>query len=165
VPAGPPRQRAVLAALLVDAGRLVTVETLVDRVWGEAPPNQVRDALYPYITRVRRLLAEVGSADGTPARILRRTSGYLLDIDTDLVDLHRFRRLIGQARDGDRRDDQPRGLLREALGLWRGEPLSDVTGAWAERTRPAWRQEYLDVVMSWRLLPVPPPPVITAAEI
>src|SRR5262245_48112778 len=53
---GEPRQRAVLAALLVDAGRTISVDTLVDRVWADAPPPQARRSLQAHIARVRRVL-------------------------------------------------------------------------------------------------------------
>jgi DNA-binding SARP family transcriptional activator len=56
--AGPLRQRSVLAALAVDVGRPVMVETIIDRVWGEAPPDRVRDLLYVYISRIRKMIGE-----------------------------------------------------------------------------------------------------------
>jgi len=63
---GPPRQRAVLAALAVDAGRVVPVEVLVDRVWGEDPPERVRRTLHTHIARVRRVVEQVGAAADRP---------------------------------------------------------------------------------------------------
>lgn len=58
---GPAKRRTVLAALLVDAGRWVPAETLIDRVWGEDPPAQVRATLYAHVARIRRVLGEVGA--------------------------------------------------------------------------------------------------------
>ena len=55
---GPVKQRTVLAALLVDAGRAVSVETLIDRVWPDGPPSGVRSGLYSYIAKLRRVLAQ-----------------------------------------------------------------------------------------------------------
>src|SRR5687767_7723812 len=75
---GPPRQRSVLAALLVDAGRPVTWESLVDRVWGRTPPEGARHALHTHIARLRRVLADVGE-DGRPVPLVHRSGGYLLD--------------------------------------------------------------------------------------
>ena len=72
---GPPKQRAVLAALVVDAGRPVPVDTLVDRVWDEAPPAAARNALYAHIMRVRRLLARVADPDDGGPRLDRRAGG------------------------------------------------------------------------------------------
>ncbi|HET6212715.1 MAG TPA: AfsR/SARP family transcriptional regulator [Micromonosporaceae bacterium] len=149
VEVGPPQRCAVLAALAVDAGRPVTVETLIDRVWGDQSPERVRRALHAHVTRIRRLLEHAGTADGRPARLLRRPGGYLLDIDPDRVDLHRFRRLCEQARDPDRDDAERVLLLREALRLWHGEPLAGLAGLWVTRTRHGWRQQHLDAVQAW----------------
>ncbi len=149
VDAGQPRQRGVLAALLIDAGRLVTTETLIDRVWGAAPPARARDALYPNITRIRRVLAEASCRGNQPAPLVRSTGGYLLDIDPDRVDLHRVRRLVDQARDPGAAGAQRVLALRESLALSGGEALVGVAGDWAARTREAWQQEHLQVVVAW----------------
>jgi DNA-binding SARP family transcriptional activator/tetratricopeptide (TPR) repeat protein len=151
VSAGQPRQCAVLAALAVDAGRLVTVGTLVDRVWAEEPPAGARRALYSHIARIRRMLAEAGAVDGMAARVVRGSGGYTLDVATDLVDLHRFRRLVDGARQYHSGELAGVRSLREALDLWRGEPLAGVPGPWAERMREVWRQEYLDAAVTWAL--------------
>jgi DNA-binding SARP family transcriptional activator len=145
--AGPPQQR-LLAALAVDAGRPVTVEALIDRVWDQAPAG-ARRSLHVLITRVRRLLEQVDASDEMPAEVLRRGGGYVLRVDPDRVDVHRWRRLVEQARDRERSEDERVGLLREAVALWRGEPLSGVPGQWAARTRDTWRQQYLDTVVAW----------------
>ncbi|WP_210589907.1 BTAD domain-containing putative transcriptional regulator [Streptomyces sp. GESEQ-35] len=146
---GPAKQRTVLAALLVDAGRWVTVETLIDRVWGEDAPLQVRPSLYAHIARIRRLLA--ATADGVAAgpQLRRGPGGYLLDVPADQVDVHRFRQLVEQARDTERTDAERVVMLRQALGLWRGEPLAGPAGAWVERTRESWGQERLEAVLAW----------------
>jgi len=146
---GPPKQRAVLAALVVDAGRPVPVDTLVDRVWDEAPPAAARNALYAHIMRVRRLLARVADPDDGGPRLDRRAGGYVLDIDRDQVDLHRFHRLVDQARAAESADDRRASLLGEALSLWRGTPLADLSGAWVERLREGWRRQWLDAVVAW----------------
>ncbi|MET8982965.1 BTAD domain-containing putative transcriptional regulator [Streptomyces sp. NPDC004539] len=152
---GPAKQRTVLAALLVDAGRWVTVETLIDRVWGEGPPLHVRPSLYAYITRIRQSLARAavpggtGAGDGSGRRQLRHgPGGYLIDVPHDRVDVHRFRRLIREARATGRADAERATLLREALGLWRGEPLAGLAGEWAERTRSGWRQQRIEAVLA-----------------
>ena len=96
VDAGQPRQRRVLAALLVDAGRPVTPDTLVDRVWGADRPDGARHTLHTYIARIRRVLAR-RRVRARPARLVHRSGGYLLEVDPDRVDLHRFRRLVALA--------------------------------------------------------------------
>ncbi|WP_210579853.1 AfsR/SARP family transcriptional regulator [Streptomyces sp. GESEQ-4] len=155
---GPAKQRTVLAALLVDAGRWVAVETLIDRVWGEDLPAQVRPSLYAYIARIRRVLADAAAPSGTGARVdraaveprLRRgPGGYLLDVAPDRVDAHRFRRLVEEARGAGRTDAERVMLLRRAFGLWRGEPLAGLPGAWARRTRHSWQQQRIEAVPAW----------------
>jgi DNA-binding SARP family transcriptional activator/tetratricopeptide (TPR) repeat protein len=144
-----PRLCAVLAALAVDAGRLVPADVLVDRVWGEDAPDRARRTLHTHITRVRRVAEQVSAAGDGPAAVLRRTGGYLLDVDPGAVDLHRFRRLVEQARAPAAGERQRLELLREAVDLWRGEPLTGVAGEWAARLRPSWRQEQVAAVVSW----------------
>ncbi|MCY1145036.1 BTAD domain-containing putative transcriptional regulator [Actinoplanes sp. Pm04-4] len=136
--AGPRQQRHVLAALAADAGRPLTAETLIDRVWDEAP-NGARRALHVHITRIRRLLEQIG--DG--ATLSRRSGGYLLEAATDR---HSFRSLTEQAR---RLPADRVALLGRARELWRGEPLTGLTGEWATQCRRSWRPEYLEATESW----------------
>lgn len=118
---GTVKQRTVLAALAVDAGRLVSWSELVDRVWDHAGANQTRAVLYTYAARIRRLLEMVNAASAAPpARLVRRSGGYLLDMDPDQVDQHRFHRLHAAAADRRRSDRERARLLSEALSLWRG---------------------------------------------
>ncbi|GIH14917.1 AfsR/SARP family transcriptional regulator [Rugosimonospora africana] len=145
---GSPQQRRVLAALAVDAGRPVTTETLIDRVWDEAVPGS-RRTLQVHLTRIRRLLADAGGTDPHPARLVRRSGGYLLDIDRQRVDVHRFGQLLAQARAAALPTRERVALLREALSLWRGQPLSGLSGHWAARVREACRQDFLTAVVAW----------------
>jgi DNA-binding SARP family transcriptional activator/tetratricopeptide (TPR) repeat protein len=149
--AGSPQQRLVLAALAVDVGRVVVRQTLIDRVWDEAPPGRVEAAVYAHVSRLRRTLARVNAAEDrlVPVSLDRLPGGYLLRAEPDEVDLHRFRRLVARSRDPASTDDQRAGLLRDALALWRGEPLAGLPGSWAARTRDAWRQQYLDTAVAW----------------
>jgi DNA-binding SARP family transcriptional activator len=143
VPLGPPQRRAVFAALAVDTNRPVSLQTLAARVWDE-PPDAATDSLYAHITRLRRALAEVA------VPIERRTAGYVLQADPDLIDLHRFHRLAKQAHHHPDQDDAGRGaLLDEAIGLWRDAPLLDVPGDWAGRVRYGIEQEYVGAVVDW----------------
>ena len=149
VAVGPPQRRTVLAALALDAGRLVSTETLIDRVWGDSPPDQGRRALHAHIARIRRLLETAATADELPVELTRRSSGYVLDTDPETVDVHRFRRLLDLARDRGHDDDARVALLREALALWHGDPLASLDGQWVSRTRQGWRQLHLDAVLEW----------------
>ncbi|MFI9832912.1 AfsR/SARP family transcriptional regulator [Streptomyces sp. NPDC051913] len=150
---GPGRQRAVLAALVVDAGRWVSMSTLIDRVWGEDVPAQARPSLYAYISRIRRTLKGLvpsgGAGTETVPQLRRGPGGYVLDVPPADVDVLRFRQLLAQARVQDRTDAERVVMLRAALGLWRGEPLAGLAGAWAERTRGSWVQERIEATRVW----------------
>ncbi|MCC8246420.1 AfsR/SARP family transcriptional regulator [Saccharothrix luteola] len=132
---GPARQRCVLAALAVDAGRLVPADRLVERVWGSDTPRRGRATLHSHISRLR------GAFAGAPA-VVHRSGGYTLVVDQaeHAVDLLRFRALRDRARRTDDVTDQV-ALLTEALALWRGDPLTGVSGLWVEGERDRWQQE------------------------
>ncbi|MEU4196944.1 BTAD domain-containing putative transcriptional regulator [Kribbella sp. NPDC026611] len=141
---GRPQQRLVLAVLAAEAGRVVAVETLIDRVWDEAPSG-ARRALHVAITRLRRILEQVSTAD-VPVRLVRRGGGYVLEIPPDRVDVLRYRALLGELPG---RDHERLESLRQAMALWCGEPLTGVSGSWALRTRSSWWAQHLDVVAAW----------------
>jgi len=146
---GTPRQQAVLAGLVVDAGRPVAIETLIDRVWDDAPPVEARNVLYSHLSRIRRLLRQAAEGSGAAARIERRHAGYVLDVDPDLVDLHRFRRLVEQGRDPRRADAERADALADALRLWRGAPLAGIPGGWVAQVRRSWHRRRLDAAVQW----------------
>ncbi|HWO63230.1 MAG TPA: BTAD domain-containing putative transcriptional regulator, partial [Umezawaea sp.] len=134
---GAVRQRCVLAALVVDAGQVVSVDRLMERVWGENPPLRARATLLNYLSRLRLLLADAGASV-----IARRPGGYCLEVERSMIDLHRFTDLCGQARSCD--DDRKRAaLLEQALEQWHGEPLTGVAGEWAEAERDRLNQQHL----------------------
>jgi DNA-binding SARP family transcriptional activator/tetratricopeptide (TPR) repeat protein len=139
-----PQQRSVLAALAVDAGRPVALDTLVDRVWGESAPAQARHAVYVHVAKIRRTFREAG----TRAGLDRRSGGYLLDAPADWVDVHRFQALVALARDASS-DESRAGLLGRALDLWQGVPLDAVPGHWAGRVREAWQHQRVTVATRW----------------
>ncbi|MET9631914.1 BTAD domain-containing putative transcriptional regulator [Lentzea sp. NPDC006480] len=125
VDVGHARQRCVLAALLVDVNRLVPVDVLVDRVWGEQVPHRARNAVAGYVSRLRQVLP-------SGVRITGRQGGYVLTVDPLSVDLHRFDHLVQRARV---EPDEATSLLSEALGLWRGEPFSTLDTPWLAGVR------------------------------
>ncbi|RCG18931.1 transcriptional regulator, SARP family protein [Streptomyces diacarni] len=130
---GHARQRCVLAALLVDANRVVPTDQLVDRVWAGHPPQHARRTLYVYLSHLRRALIDMG------IEIHRQSEGYLLSVDADSVDMHRFRTLLARAR-ADKRGDKVSSetgttALEEALGLWRGEAFAGVDTPWFNSQR------------------------------
>ncbi len=134
---GSPRQRCVLAALLVDANRLIPLDQLVTRVWGADPPPGVRSTLHTYVSRLRGVLAPSGEATLT-----RQPGGYTLSTDLANIDLHAFRARAEKAR----RKADPAGraaLLRHALELWRGDALAGSGTEWAEAVRVTLHKERL----------------------
>ncbi|NBH12454.1 AfsR/SARP family transcriptional regulator, partial [Amycolatopsis sp. SID8362] len=136
---GPARQRCLLAVLAVEAGRVVPVDRLAERVWGTDEPRRARATLHSYISRLRRALADVAGV-----AIARRSGGYCLTGDPahPAVDLHRFRDLCARAR-GPADDAESAELLTEALRLWRGPALTGIAGEWAEAERDRLEQERL----------------------
>lgn len=119
---GAPKQRAVLAALVLHANRVVTRDQLVDAVWGESPPEAAPRSLQVYVHGLRRALG----AD----RIETHGSGYRLRVEPDELDLERFRKLTERARRELAADDAGAAAedVRGALALWRGPALADLAG-------------------------------------
>ncbi|MEO3756028.1 tetratricopeptide repeat protein [Streptomyces sp. B6B3] len=121
------RQQCVLAALLVDANSVVSIDQLVDRVWGERPPARATATLYTYIYRLRAALA-----DADDVSLEREHGGYALGVDPASVDLHRFRDLLARAAAG--AGDVAR-LLEDALRLWRSAPFGSLDTDWINSVR------------------------------
>ena len=123
------KQRTLLAALLVSANRLVPVDELVERLWGQHPPATARATLATYVMRLRRVLGDGLPATGevTDAGPIRtRPEGYLIDVPPEQVDLGRFGQLLAEADRHPRSPDVVLRLLTEALTLWRGPALVDI---------------------------------------
>ncbi|MFI6133721.1 AfsR/SARP family transcriptional regulator [Micromonospora sp. NPDC051141] len=149
VDAGPLRQRMVLAALAIDAGRPLQPEALIDRVWGQALPLRARHTLHVYVARIRKVLAAASDLSGCPATLTHRSGGYVLEVDPDAVDAHRFQSLLDRALP-DRHPVRERAeLLRAALDLWCDRPLADLSGEWVEQVREQWQQKRIIALTSW----------------
>ena len=128
VPLGGSKQRALLAMLLLHANEVVSSDRLMDALWADASPEDAAKALTVAVSRLRKVL-EPGRARGADGRLLlTRPPGYELRLDGEQLDLHRFERLVSDARDARDADDAATAaeLLREALELWRGAPLADL---------------------------------------
>ncbi|MET8832419.1 BTAD domain-containing putative transcriptional regulator [Micromonospora sp. NPDC004540] len=110
------RLRALLIALALEPGRVVSKATLIDWIWGENPPADVANALQRLASRLRKALPG-GVIEG-------QTGGYRLVVDPGAVDALRFERLLGRARQEE--GLQRVRLLREAVALWRGAAMQDV---------------------------------------
>jgi DNA-binding SARP family transcriptional activator/pimeloyl-ACP methyl ester carboxylesterase len=120
-----PKQRALLAMLLLHREEIVPGAQLIEALWGDEPPGTAQTALYGHVSALRKLIG----AD----RIRTRPPGYLLRVSAGEVDIARFESLVSQARERDDPDERS-ACLREALALWRGEPLPELRyEAFAER--------------------------------
>ena len=117
-----PRQRALLAALLLRRGTVVPMDRLVDEVFGEAPPREARNALQTYVTRLRQSLGPAAAAVAT------RAPGYVLELPGDAVDAEVFAALLGRARVAEA-PSAALALLDQALGLWRGPAYAEFASA------------------------------------
>ena len=114
---GGPKQRTLLALLLLTPNRPVSVDRLVDGLWPRDPPVAAANALQYHVSRLRKALGE-----GAP--IVTQEPGYLIGLDPEQLDLLRFEQLIMEAEGAE--PDLASRLLGEALALWRGEPLADL---------------------------------------
>jgi predicted ATPase/DNA-binding SARP family transcriptional activator len=114
------KERALLALLLLQADQTVSVDRIIDELWGERPPATARKSVHVCVSKLRKLL-------GSRA-ILTRPPGYELTLEGHDLDLRRFDRLIAEARAALEAGDPGASsrLLGDAVGLWRGPPLADV---------------------------------------
>ena len=118
---GGPKQRALLAILLLCRGETVSSDRLIDQLWGERPPATAAKTLQGYVSHLRKALGnEV---------LFTRNGGYLLVAAPGQVDADRFDAMAADGRRalGDGDASRARELLDAGLGLWRGEPLADLT--------------------------------------
>ena len=104
---GGPKQRAVLAMLLIEANRVVSSDRLIDALWDEKPPEQALKTLQVHVSQLRKVLGKDVLQTQAP--------GYVLRVEPDQLDVGRLQRLREQ------------GKLHEALALWRGPPLAEFT--------------------------------------
>ncbi len=121
VPIGGPKPRTLLAVLALEAGRVVSVDRLVEDLWPAEPPRTAPHTIQVYVSQLRKAL-------GSEA-ISTRAPGYVLELEPERVDLHRFVRLADEGRAALGAGDAVAAevSLREALGLWRGTALADFT--------------------------------------
>lgn len=135
IPLGAAKQRGMLALLLYHVRKPVRVDSIIEQLWnGQRSPDR-RTSLYALASRIRAILNEVGFENA-----LVRLSGvgaYRLDLDPALIDFHRFKRMLADARQAARHGhhDTAAEILAEAVALWQGEPVADLRGAQAEHLR------------------------------
>jgi predicted ATPase/DNA-binding SARP family transcriptional activator len=114
-------QRSLLTLLLISANEVVSADRLIDELWGEDVPQSGRTALQVRVSQLRKALGDTGG------RIATRAPGYRLRVDRDELDLYCFERLVSDADGAE--PAEAAAKLREALGLWRGAPLADLSYA------------------------------------
>jgi predicted ATPase/DNA-binding SARP family transcriptional activator len=116
---GGPKQRALLAVLLLHANEVVSRERLIDELWGESPPKTAPDGLRVFVSKLRKALG--------PGLVRTREPGYVLQVDSEEIDSTRFQRLLdeGIRLIGEGDPESAAAALNNALSLWRGPPLAD----------------------------------------
>ncbi len=117
---GGPRQRSLLAVLLLHAGAVVSIDRLAEQLYGEEPPLTAVTQVHRQVSELRRLLGE--------GAIETRPPGYRIGLQPGQLDLDRFEQLAAEAAPVLAHGEPARAaaLLREALALWRGDPLADL---------------------------------------
>jgi DNA-binding SARP family transcriptional activator len=113
------KQRALLALLLLNVNETVSTDRLIEELWGEELPESGRAALQVRISQLRKALGPRGEL------VVTRAPGYVLRLEREQLDLHRFERLVGEADAAE--PALAAAKLREALALWRGAPLADLS--------------------------------------
>lgn len=144
---GPPQQRALLTALALRARRIVSVDELLDALW-EEPPARAAAIVRTYVSRLRRVL----EPDRVhPSVLVSSGSGYVLRLPADCVDTEVFEDRVAAAGRARARGDAAGalGLLREACGLWHGEPLAGLPGPLAQAHRARLVERRLNAVQAW----------------
>ncbi|MEU2794535.1 BTAD domain-containing putative transcriptional regulator [Streptomyces sp. NPDC007100] len=123
---GAPRQRALLALLLIHVGSVVSLPVIIKAIWGFDPPNQVTRTLQAYVSRLRKLL----HAHDRSIRLVHHLQGYVLEADPLLVDAAVFEAKVKDCRELSKAGDLEavRATAWSALELWKGAPLGELYG-------------------------------------
>lgn len=134
---GPAKQRAVLAVLLLHAGRPAPTHQIVDAVWGDEPPENGANVVQKYVAGLRRVL-EPDRSPRTPGELIALTNGgYLLRLEAGVLDAERFQTGLAEAS-AERKAGHlaaAADTLRQALALWQGEALAGLTGPFFDSAR------------------------------
>ena len=133
---GGPRQQALLALLLIERGRAVSSDLLVHELWRGEPPEGAAITLRSYVSRLRAAL-------GSDALVTATVGGYSLNVSPESIDAVRFERLVRDGDDALRRGSARRAAdrLREALGMWGGEPFAGLAAEGVLRVEAERLQE------------------------
>lgn len=125
----PPKVRCVLALLVVRANQIVHPDSLIAELWGGTPPKSAMTTLQTYVYHLRRMFAEQGLCPGGEELLVTRAPGYVLRMPKDALDSEVFEQLAAEGQSHLERGcaAQAAPLLREALAMWSGPVLSNVT--------------------------------------
>jgi predicted ATPase/DNA-binding SARP family transcriptional activator len=125
---GPRMPRAILAILLLNANRVVSLERLIDLLWDDEPPGTARGSVQAYVSNLRRVLEPNRPARSPPQVLITQPPGYLLRVPADAIDAVRFEALVSEGRNllAEGRPQPAGETLRRALNLWRGAPFADL---------------------------------------
>lgn len=148
---GPGKQRAVLAVLLLAAGRPVTTGQIVDAVWPDEPPANGPNVVQKYVAGLRRVI-EPERSPRSPGQVLTLTdAGYLLRVDPEAVDAVRFERGVRRAERhrAAGRTAEAATELRAALELWHGEPFGGLSGPVLEAARQRLVETRATALETW----------------
>ena len=124
---GGAKQRAIVARLAIDPGHEVSVDRLIDAVWGDAAPPSVRSSLHVHVSQIRRTLAGCG----LPDIVTTGPNGYVLDLPAAAIDTARFEQVAAATLShlADGRQEHAASSLFSAISLWSGEPLPGIGAA------------------------------------
>jgi DNA-binding SARP family transcriptional activator len=148
---GPPKQRAVLGVLAGRLGEVVSVEQLVDAVWGRRLPQSAASAVHTYVAGLRRALEPNRCRRGTSRVLASVSGGYCLRIPADAVDARLFLRGIDAARTAlaAGRPGPAVAELERALSLWHGEAYANVPGPFADIERTRLGETRMSAIEDW----------------
>ncbi|NUS14423.1 MAG: hypothetical protein HOY69_24000 [Streptomyces sp.] len=151
VPLGPPKQRAVLGLLAGRLGEVVSVEQIVDGVWGRELPPSAASGVHTYVAGLRRVLDPSRVRRSSGGILVSGSGGYCLRLPPEAVDAEQFTRHHGAARDllAAGQNEAAIGRLELALGLWHGDAYAGVPGPHAEIERVRLTEARMMAVEEW----------------
>lgn len=120
---GGAQRRGLLALLLLNANQVMSIDRLIDELWGAQPPPTAARTIQAHVSRLRKLFGSASTA------VVTQRPGYMLRLEPEQTDLHQFERLVSEGRQAlaDGNAEAAATKLREALGIWRGSALADFT--------------------------------------
>jgi len=148
---GPPARRAVLGLLLLDPGRLVRRDTIIDVLWGQEPPRTAVGLVQAHVSRLRQVLEPRGQPAGDAGVFHSVDGAYRLSLSSKELDLLLFRDLAARALAARGHGDDVAAceLYEQAIGLWRGDPLADVDALSGNPSITLLRQELVAVLLRY----------------